>query len=101
MTRNQDGEQRNGIHLASMVAALGPPPLELLNRSEASWKYFNSDGTLKHPLELPDVSLETSSTRLDGSDKVLFLEFVRKMLDWMPEKRHTAKQLLEHPWLEL
>jgi serine/threonine-protein kinase SRPK3 len=100
-TRDQDGHERSGVHLASMVAILGPPPLELLSRSEASWKYFNTDGTLKDSFEVPDVSLEASATRLDGDNKALFLDFVRKMLDWMPERRHTAEQLLKHPWLEL
>jgi serine/threonine-protein kinase SRPK3 len=84
-----------------MVAILGPPPLELLSRSETSWKYFNTDGTLKDSFEVPDVSLEASVTRLDGDNKALFLDFVRKMLDWIPERRHTAEQLLIHPWLEL
>jgi serine/threonine-protein kinase SRPK3 len=83
-----------------MVAILGPPPLELLSRSETSWKYFNTDGTLKDSLEVPDVSLETSATRLDGSNKALFLDFVRKMLDWMPERRQTAERLLDHLWLK-
>jgi serine/threonine protein kinase len=84
-----------------MVATLGLPPLELLGRSETSWKYFNTDGTLKDSFDVPDGSLETSITRLDGDNKAMFIDFVRKMLDWMPEKRHTAKQLLAHPWLEL
>jgi serine/threonine-protein kinase SRPK3 len=100
-TRDPEGEQRNGAHLASMVAILGPPPLEFLQRSETSWEYFNTDGTLKDSFEVPDVSLEMLATRLDGENKAQFLDFVRKMLDWMPERRHTAEQLLEHPWLEL
>jgi serine/threonine-protein kinase SRPK3 len=84
-----------------MVAILGPPPLKFLQRSKTSWKYFNTDVTLKDSFEVPDVSLETSATRLAGDNKALFLDFVGKMLDWMPEKRHTAEQLLKHPWLEL
>jgi serine/threonine-protein kinase SRPK3 len=84
-----------------MVAILGPPPLEFLQRSETSWEYFNTDGTLKDSFEVPDVSLEMLATRLDGDNKAQFLNFVRKMLDWMPERRHTAEQLLEYPWLEL
>jgi serine/threonine-protein kinase SRPK3 len=84
-----------------MVGILGPPPLELLQRSETSWEYFKTDGTLKDSFEVPDVSLEKSATRLlDGDNKALFLDFARKMLDWMPERRHTAEQLLGHPWLE-
>lgn len=83
-----------------MVAILGPPPPELLQRSETSWEYFNTDGTLKGSFKIPDVSLEMAATRLDGDNKALLLDFVRKMLDWMPEKRHTAEQLLAHAWLK-
>jgi serine/threonine-protein kinase SRPK3 len=83
-----------------MVAILGPPPLELLQRSETSWEYFNTDGILKGSFEVLGVSLEMAATRLEGDNKALFLDFIRRMLDWMPEKRHTAGQLLDHPWLK-
>jgi serine/threonine protein kinase len=39
-------------------------------------------------------------TNLEGSDKRLFLQFMRKMLQWDPQNRQTAKQLLEDPWLK-
>lgn len=47
----------------------------------------------------PPVTLEEAETSLEGSDKVLFLQFMRKMLQWDPQKRYTAKQLLEDEWL--
>jgi serine/threonine-protein kinase SRPK3 len=99
-TRDRDGNYSSGAHLASMVAILGPPPLELLQRSETSWEYFNTDGTLKDSFEVPEVSLEMAAKRLEGDKNALFLDFIRKMLDWMPEKRHTAGRLLDHPWLQ-
>jgi len=36
---------------------------------------------------------------LEGEEKRLFLSFVSKMLQWLPEDRKTAKELLEDPWL--
>jgi serine/threonine protein kinase len=36
---------------------------------------------------------------MGGEDKKLFIEFVRKMLQWLPENRSTAKELLADPWL--
>ena len=36
---------------------------------------------------------------MGGEDKKLFLDFIRKMLQWLPEKKSTAKQLLAEPWL--
>jgi hypothetical protein len=35
-----------------------------------------------------------------GEEKGLFLNFVRKMLQWLPEDRKTAKELREDSWLQ-
>lgn len=82
-----------------MIAVLGLPPLEYLQRTQTSWKYFDSSGNWKGAVEIPEISLEDSEEQLSGENKALFLDFLRKMLHWVPEKRQTAKQLLNHPWL--
>lgn len=46
-----------------------------------------------------DVNLADSITSLEGEDKRLFLEFVSKMLQWLPEDRKTARELLQDTWL--
>ena len=49
---------------------------------------------------MPDpTSLEESEENLEGSNKEAFLRFMRKMLQWRPEDRQTASQLLEDDWL--
>lgn len=51
-------------------------------------------------VEVPkDTSLEKSVHYLEGKEKQAFLKFVRGMLQWRPEDRKTAKQLLDDPWL--
>lgn len=45
------------------------------------------------------TTLENTISNLSGEDKRLFLQFVARMLRWLPEDRATAKQLLEDPWL--
>ena len=47
-----------------------------------------------------DLILAESVPSLEGEDKRRFLDFVRKMLQWLPEDRKTAKKLLEDPWLD-
>ncbi len=47
-----------------------------------------------------DLTLEDSEEYLEGENKEAFLRFVRSMLQWDPEKRKTAKELLEDPWLQ-
>lgn len=37
---------------------------------------------------------------LEGEEKRVFLDFAGGMLEWLPEKRKTAKELLEHPFFE-
>ncbi|KFY29164.1 hypothetical protein V491_00162 [Pseudogymnoascus sp. VKM F-3775] len=112
-------------HLAQMIALLGPPPKEFLDREmEArSWKweppienpdgrvctsvneyfggpFFDSHGKFlyKDPT-LAGLDLGDSTPSLQGEEKKLFLEFVGKMLRWVPEDRMTARELLGDPWL--
>lgn len=82
-----------------MVALLGQPPLDYLRRTETSWEYFDNAGKWKDLIEKPNISLEDSEEQLNGANKALFLDFMRKMLQWIPEDRQTAKQLLSHSWL--
>ena len=69
-----------------MYAILGLPPLDYLQRTETSWEYFETDGTWKALAPIPRKSLETSERRLSGDNKTRFLNFVRKMLQWRPER---------------
>lgn len=48
---------------------------------------------------LPALSLEGSEERLEGANKTAFLNFIRSMLVWLPEKRKAASELLLDPWL--
>ncbi|KAG5969434.1 hypothetical protein E4U56_008336 [Claviceps arundinis] len=43
--------------------------------------------------------LEQRETVLDGEDRDCFLRFMRKMLQWDPEKRSSAKELTEDEWV--
>lgn len=46
-----------------------------------------------------DRKLEDTVTELEGVEKDRFLDFARSMLQWLPEKRRTAAELLEHPFI--
>jgi serine/threonine-protein kinase SRPK3 len=60
-------------------------------------------GSWKAEIEIPkDASLEELEVRyVEGERKVQFMQFMRCMLQWRPEDRKTAKELLEHPWLNI
>jgi serine/threonine-protein kinase SRPK3 len=88
-------------HLGLMIALMGPPPKELLDRGSTSATYFDSDGQFRHPKLIREgFSFESSITRFKGEDKELFIDFTKKMICWLPGERWTAKQLLQHPWLK-
>jgi len=87
-------------HLGQLVGFIGDPPKELLDRGELSTRWFSDKGVFKYQNFVSrGLSLADTVTTLDGEDKRLFLEFVGKMLQWLPENRSTAKELLVHPWL--
>ena len=85
--------------MAEMVAVMGLPPVDYLQRTETSWEYFDHTGTWKGGVEIANTSLEDSEEQLSGDNKALFMDFMRKILQWVPEKRQSARQLLDHPWL--
>ncbi|KFY69139.1 hypothetical protein V496_00518 [Pseudogymnoascus sp. VKM F-4515 (FW-2607)] len=98
--RDPTGKYSNRYHLAEMVAYMGPPPIDFLHHSEESWSYFDKQGNLLDPPDMPaSLSLESSEENLEGRRKELFLQFMRKMLQWVPEDRQSAAELLHDPWL--
>ncbi|PMD34189.1 CMGC protein kinase [Hyaloscypha variabilis F] len=124
--RSSQGDYDVRAHLAEMIALLGAPPKILIDReirwSGVKWShavpnsegklcetareyfggpFFNSEGEFMHKDLIPtDLRLEDSVLSLEGEDKRLFLNFIKQMLQWLPEDRKTAKELLEDPWLQ-
>ena len=94
---------------------MGPPPPELLKAGKRTADFFDEDGKIspasmtlfanpaggwRAEIPVPDrTCLEESEENLEGSNKEAFLRFVRKMIQWRPEDRQTAKELLEDDWL--
>ncbi|KAJ5978133.1 protein kinase domain protein [Penicillium viridicatum] len=103
-------------HLAEVMGILGPPSLDMLQRGKRSHEFFTSDGEYplpsrsmhfseayeenptgrwKQDIEIPTgVSLELSEKFLGGRNKEVFIAFMRGILQWRPEDRKTAKDLL-------
>lgn len=91
---------RRRAHLAEIIALLGPPPKDLLARGDLASEFFSDEGKYTAGIDLPSSkSLEEIETLLTGDEKRRFLEFMRKMLQWAPERRNTARELFEDAWL--
>ncbi|KAF2635566.1 kinase-like protein, partial [Massarina eburnea CBS 473.64] len=95
---------RGRAHLAEMIALLGPPPPSLLARANLRGKFFSDAGYFSAGIPIPESApLEHRENSLKGDDKkedrVRFLRFLRRMLQWEPEERSSAKQLAEDKWI--
>ncbi|ODA80587.1 hypothetical protein RJ55_03546 [Drechmeria coniospora] len=97
--RKEDGSFSDGVHLAELIAALGPPPPGLLRRNhKRALEYWDEHGNWGEFVPIPkERTLEAAETKLKDSAK--FLRFIRRALTWDPDTRPTAKQLLQDPWL--
>ncbi|KAL3521216.1 hypothetical protein ACH5RR_019365 [Cinchona calisaya] len=91
--------------LARMIAILGPIDIGMLQRGQETHKYFTKEYDLYYINEetnqLEYIIAEESSAlehHLQISDP-LFLDFISKLLEINPERRPTAREALDHPWL--
>ncbi|KAL5114618.1 hypothetical protein ACEQ8H_007523 [Pleosporales sp. CAS-2024a] len=98
---DETGQPSATDHVAEMVAYLGLPPPGYMDRSETTQRVFDMKGQWKGAggAVVPPLSLDDTITAVDGECKRLFLDFIKSMLDWLPEKRKTASELLKDPWL--
>lgn len=122
---NRGGDQERK-HLAEIVSLLGPPPLDFCQKGMEASQFFDKRGELSdktfrpwlalltlhignlknYPGEMEplypmpaQVPLEEQVSGLDGEERIQFLCFMKKMLQWRPEDRKTAAELLEDAWL--
>ncbi|KAH1424263.1 hypothetical protein KXX32_006990 [Aspergillus fumigatus] len=123
-TNDAQGHYDAKAHIAEMIALLGPPPKELLAKSDAmadfKWPnsirnergqlsrngreyfegpFFSERGEFLYDDLIPARKLEDSIQLLEEEERPVFLSFIRKMLTWLPEDRQTASELMEHPFL--
>ncbi|CEL10252.1 hypothetical protein ASPCAL13374 [Aspergillus calidoustus] len=91
---------RSRAHLAEMINLLGPLPPDFIARANQREKFFTDGGEFRHPILLRDLNpVDRRETALEGEDKESFLQMMRRMLQWDPEKRGSAKELAEDEWI--
>ncbi|CAA6662793.1 unnamed protein product [Spirodela intermedia] len=91
---------RDEDHLALVMELLGMMPIALGGRY--SREFFNRYGELRHIRRLrfwPLNKVLTEKYEFDEQDARAMADFLLPILDFVPEKRPTAAQLLLHPWL--
>ncbi|XVF16037.1 hypothetical protein REPUB_Repub09cG0207100 [Reevesia pubescens] len=89
-------------HLALMMELLGKMPRKIAISGARSKDFFDRHGDLKRIRRLkfwPLDRLLVDKYKFSESDAREFAEFLCPLLDFSPEKRPTAQQCLQHPWL--
>ncbi|KAM4703222.1 dual specificity tyrosine-phosphorylation-regulated kinase 2-like, partial [Rhinophrynus dorsalis] len=105
--------------MACIIELLGMPPQEVLNSLNRSSEYVSASG---YPLYctkkcrkgrswVPRGGFSPSGkfrgppgsrnlvTALKGCNDLLFLDFLRRCLEWDPAIRMTPSEALQHPWI--
>ncbi|URD94569.1 serine threonine-protein kinase [Musa troglodytarum] len=89
-------------HLALMMELLGRMPRKIATAGSRSKDIFDRYGDLKRIRRLKFLRLDrllVDKYKFSETDANSFMEFLCPLLDFDPEKRPTAAQYLQHPWL--
>lgn len=93
---------RDEDHIAHMIELLGPIPHKLVFGGSMSQVIFNKKGELKHITGLKPwglVAVLTEKYEFNYEDAYKFADFLLPMLEYDRDKRASAQQCLQHPWL--
>ncbi|GAA6088125.1 SRSF protein kinase 2 isoform X4, partial [Tachysurus ichikawai] len=93
---------RDEDHIAHIIELLGCIPRHFALSGKYSREFFNRRGELRHitklkPWSLFDVLVEKYGW--SAEDAAHFTNFLLPMLEMVPEKRASARDCLNHPWL--
>ncbi|QKX62770.1 uncharacterized protein TRUGW13939_09935 [Talaromyces rugulosus] len=96
---NPDGIFDDRVHVAELIALLGPPPPQFREMGKLTSVFWDESGNWKELAPLPNITLEGLAADIRGDDKEGFLRWLRAALQWNPQDRPTALELLYDEWL--
>ena len=95
---------KNDDQLAKFIQILGKMPKKLVLRGSNSNKFFNKSGKLQRIKEIKSINLKDiliNKYYFKENEAQALTDFIMPMLEYYPEKRATARQMLRHPWLKM
>lgn len=98
-----DNYTRDEDHIAHIIELLGPIPKNLALSGNFSREYFNKRGELIHIGNLKPwdmYSVLTQKYSWSNRDAHSFSEFLTPMLEYSQSRRATAKECLQHEWIQ-
>ena len=99
-----DTFSKNDSHLAKFIEICGKMPRNFIERGENWKKYFDKNGKLKRIGDIFHVDLKNvliQKYHLKENEAQALCDFLKPMLEYFPEKRASARELLRHPWLKM
>ncbi|XP_059192004.1 SRSF protein kinase 2-like [Centropristis striata] len=93
---------RDEDHIALIMELLGKVPRKVVAGGKYSREFFSKKGELRHITKLKPWSLFDVLVEKYGwahEDAGHFTHFLLPMLEMVPEKRASAGECLNHPWL--
>uniref|UniRef100_A0A8C8DEK3 non-specific serine/threonine protein kinase n=1 Tax=Oryzias sinensis TaxID=183150 RepID=A0A8C8DEK3_9TELE len=93
---------RDEDHIALITELLGKVPRKVIAAGKYSREFFSKKGDLRHitklkPWSLFDVLVEKYGWSPEDASQ--FTQFLLPMLEMVPEKRASASECLNHPWI--
>ena len=95
---------KNDDHLAQFIELLGKMPKRFALSGANSKKYFNKKGQLRRIRGLqffPLKKILVKKYHFKENEAEALSDFMMPMLEYYPEKRASARQMLNHPWLKM
>ena len=95
---------KNDDHLAQIIEAVGKMPKNFALSGLDSYKYFDKNGKLrriKNLIYFPIKDILVKKYNFKEKEAQAFSDFLMPMLEYYPDKRASARELLKHPWLNM
>ena len=102
--RKGESYSKNDDHIAKFIRMLGKMPKNFALSGENSYKYFNRKGEMRRVHNIPRIPLKNvlmMKYHFKEKEAQALSDFIMPMLEYLPEKRASARELLSHPWLKM
>ena len=95
---------KNDDHVAKFIQTLGKMPKNFAKRGEYYNKFFTKEGKMRRVKEIKYIPLKEiliKKYHFKENEAQALTDFLLPMLEFYPERRASARELLRHPWLTM
>ena len=95
---------KNDDHVAKFIQTLGKMPKNFAKRGEYYNKFFTKEGKMRRVKEIKHIGIKEiliKKYHFKEFEAQALNDFLLPMLEFYPERRASARDLLRHPWLSM